>query len=281
MGLLQPILVRKANEAFVVIDGARRLQALKELGIHELIVGRDVVEDVEETDADAKFKQIIANIQREDVNDIELGRAFVTLKEQYGYHYKETAEIVGKTAHYVTSKVGLVTRLIPELQDQVEKDWSEAKCIQDTFLNDDRQDAQPYVMNIKVIEDIARLSPELQRPAFDTIKSGALDKEDALRLLRSIKRDSDVIMLADEVKDVLKSYSKDPKDEPSHKELYNYIKKLNNDIDVLASKIKAGDKGQQKQVVIELESLMAKLNLLYDTIKNEISSNEPTVASSV
>ncbi len=133
VGLLQPILLQKSEDNFTVIDGVRRLEALKALNVQELIVGREVVIDAEETEADSRFKQIIANIQRENINDIELGYAFVTLKEDYGYDYKETAEIIGKTSHYVTAKVGLATRLIRELQVQVLLDWSEAKCIRDTF----------------------------------------------------------------------------------------------------------------------------------------------------
>ena len=33
VGLLQPIIVRKSDEGFIVIDGSRRLQALKELNV--------------------------------------------------------------------------------------------------------------------------------------------------------------------------------------------------------------------------------------------------------
>lgn len=73
-GLLQPILARKEGDRFIVVDGARRLVALRELGVQELIIGRDIVIDIEETEADTRFKQISANVQREDLNDIELGR---------------------------------------------------------------------------------------------------------------------------------------------------------------------------------------------------------------
>ncbi len=106
VGLLQPILVRRSGDNFVVIDGARRLEALKSLNVPELIVGKDVIIDSEEREADTRFKEIIANIQREDINDIELGHAFVTLNESYGYPYKDVAEIIGVTSHNVAAKVG-------------------------------------------------------------------------------------------------------------------------------------------------------------------------------
>jgi ParB family chromosome partitioning protein len=277
VGLLQPILIRKSNDAYIVVDGARRLQALKELDIHELIVGRDVIEDVEETEADTRFKQIIANIQRDDINVIELGHAFVKLKELYGYNYKETADIIGKTAHYVTSKAGLVTRLIPELQEQAAKDWSETKCIQDTFL-DDLETDKPYEMSVKVLEDIARLPPEVQRPAYDTIRSREMGQEEALRFLGSVKRNSDVLKLVNDSQGLTETYPDGSKIDPvevQQKEIHNHLKKLNDDIDALASRIKAEDMGQQEQVARELESLMAKLNAIYDTIIGEISTGRP------
>jgi ParB family chromosome partitioning protein len=162
-GLLQPILARKKGDGFVVIDGARRLAALKELGVQELIVGRDIVIDVEETEADTRFKQLIANVQREDLNAVELGQAFVTLKEEFGYQFNEIAEIIGKTPHYVAAKVGLVRRLDQEVQRLYLEDLSGEKYIQSTFS--DEQPA-PYVMNVNILEDIARVPRELQLAAY-------------------------------------------------------------------------------------------------------------------
>ncbi len=121
---------------FTVIDGARRLAALLELGVTELIVGRDLIIDVEETEADARFKQIIANVQREDFNAIEMGHAFVALKEEFGYQYNETAEIIGRTPHYVTSKVGLAKRLDPAVQKMYVDDLDREKDIQTTLSDE-------------------------------------------------------------------------------------------------------------------------------------------------
>ncbi len=74
------------------------------------------------------FKQIIANIQREDINDIELGHAFVMLKEHYGYQYNEITEISGKRPQYETSKATLPKRLTPEVKALVIRDREMAKC---------------------------------------------------------------------------------------------------------------------------------------------------------
>lgn len=270
VGLLQPIIVRKTADEYTVIDGQRRLQALKELGVPELIVGRDVIIDVDETDADVKFKQIIANLQREDINDIELGHAFVELKETYSYKYNEIAEIIGKTPHYVSAKVGLAKRLTTELQEIIVKDWESAKCIRNTFSEEETAEYL-YEMNINIIEEIARLDAELQRPAYDTIRAREMDKSKALEYLRSIKRDAEVMKLASDVKGLMETYASE---EPEHmeplagRELKGYFRKINRDLDKLAEAAKTSGPGEREKVIPVLESLIEKLTSLYAEIKS-------------
>lgn len=155
VGLLQPILVKRSGDCYVVIDGARRLTALKELGVNELILNRDMIIDVEETEADLRFKQIIANIQREDIDDIELGQAFVMLKEHYNYQFNEIAEIIGKKPHYVTAKANMAKRLAPEVKAMVLGDWERIKCGPTTVPENVDDVEELYRMNVNVIERIA------------------------------------------------------------------------------------------------------------------------------
>ncbi|MCD1294918.1 chromosome partitioning protein [Methanocella sp. CWC-04] len=262
VGLLQPILVCRSGNGYEVIDGARRLEALKDLGISELIVGKDVIVAVDETEADARFKQIIANIQREDINDIELGHAFVTLKESFDYQYNEIAEIIGKTPHYVAAKVGLAKRLTKEVQELFVSDIESAKCIQNTLSCDDVREP-PYVMNVNIIEDIARLPAELQRPAYDAICARKMDKNEALSYLRSLKRDAEVLKLADDVKGLVESYSDgDVKNAPD-KELKRYLKKIDRDLDKLATRVSVADPAERENIKPVLESLIQRLSSLY------------------
>jgi ParB family chromosome partitioning protein len=268
-GLLQPILVRQTERGYVVIDGARRLQALRELDVDELIIGRDVIVDVNETVADAKFKQLIANVQREDINDIELGHALVDLKEKYGYPYNEIAAIIGKTPHYVAAKVGLAKRLTPDVQAIVIKDWEAAQCSRNT-LNGDFDDAiqGPYVMNVNVIEDIARLPAELQQAAYETIKDKEMDKKEALRYLRGIKQDAEVMKIADDVKGLMQACAEDAEDKPE-KEVKKYLKKIDQDVEKLSVTIKAGNDIDRQNLVTALKVLIERLNLLYSEVNNE------------
>ncbi len=233
---------------------------MKDLAISELILGREVVVDVDETEADARFKQIIANVQRDDINHFDLGRAFVTLKEKYGYQYKEIAEIIGKTPHYVTSKVGLIKRLIPDVQDLASTDMEAAKCIQDTFSGDERKDV--YEMNIKILEDIARLPSELQKAAYVSIRAKAMDINEALRYLRGLKRHG--------------LDAAEAQQEP-RLDLMRCLRKLDREIETLTDRVQAADRMSRQELMNKLEASIEKLNSLYLRLKS--GSGEETESS--
>lgn len=255
-GLLQPILARRTGTSdFTVIDGARRLAALIELGVTELIVGRDVIIDIEETEADARFKQIIANVQREDFNAIELGHAFVTLKEEYGYQYNEIAEIVGKTPHYVTAKVGLAKRLMPDVQQLYIEDLEHEKCIQNTFS----KDALPgYVMNVNVLEDIARLPAVLQKTAYLAVRAAEMDKSRALRYLRSLKREATTAEAAETCAG---------EEKMRYCGVQRHISKISKDIERLVDTVSSGNIMDREAAMPEIEKLIEMLSALYLRIK--------------
>jgi ParB family transcriptional regulator, chromosome partitioning protein len=275
VGLLQPILVRRSGDNFVVIDGARRLEALKALDVTELIVGRDMIIDADETEADTRFKEIIANIQREGINDIELGYAFLTLNETYGYQYKEVAAILGVTQHYVAAKVGLAKRLTPEMQALVVKDLAAAQCISNTSQE---QTTPVYSMYVNVIEDIARLPAELQKPAYEAIKANEMDTKEALGYLKSIKQDAEVLQIADDVQGLMQSYT-DNGNENAGKDAGKYIKKLDKDFERLFNTIKSGGNIDREQLVPALESLIERLNQLYSEISiDKADEKAPAIA---
>lgn len=235
---------------------------MKDLAISELIIGREVVVDVDETEADARFKQVIANVQREDVNHFDLGNAFVTLKEKYGYQYKEIAEIIGKTPHYVTSKVGLVKRLIPEVQEMAADDMEAANCILDTF-SDEENVPSGYDMNIKILEDIARLPGEFQKIAYISIRSKAMDMNEALRYIRSIKKHG----------------LEAPLPERTHNDIFKYLSRIDRDIETLAGRLNVADPMSRQEMLDKLEASLDKLNMLYSRLKSVTPSTQETVRS--
>jgi ParB family chromosome partitioning protein len=254
-GLLQPILARRTSEGeFTVIDGARRLAALLELGVTELIVGRDLIIDVEETEADARFKQIIANVQREDFNAIEMGHAFVALKEEFGYQYNEIAEIIGRTPHYVTSKVGLAKRLDPAVQKMYVDDLDHEKVIQTTLADEYRPG---YIMNVNVLEDIARLPSGLQQSAYQTVHAEEWDKGRALRYLKSLKKAA-----AAAEKGIALSDGLARNERGRNSGLHRHLRRISTDIERLVESMASGEHVEHDEVVPEIEKLIDRLSTL-------------------
>lgn len=70
-GLLQPILVRKEGEKYLIISGERRYRAFKYLGKSSMPC---IVKDIK-SEKDIRAIQIIENLQREDISQIERAKA--------------------------------------------------------------------------------------------------------------------------------------------------------------------------------------------------------------
>lgn len=91
-GILQPLLVRKADAGFELIAGERRLRAAKMAGMSEVPV---VVKDISE--AEVIEISIIENIQREDLNPMEEADAYYRLLDEFKLTQEQVAKRVGKS----------------------------------------------------------------------------------------------------------------------------------------------------------------------------------------
>jgi len=93
-GLIQPIVVRKSGSSYQIVAGERRWRAAQLAGLLRVpIVVRDVPGDDE-----GRLLQIalIENIQREDLNPIELAAAYRRLSDQFNLTQDAIAQAVGK-----------------------------------------------------------------------------------------------------------------------------------------------------------------------------------------
>lgn len=103
-GLIQPITVRYIGEKrFELISGERRLRASKLAGIDEIPA---YIREV--NDEDVISYALIENIQREDLNPIEVALGYQRLIEEAGYTQGEVAERVGKNRTTVTNMLRLL-----------------------------------------------------------------------------------------------------------------------------------------------------------------------------
>jgi ParB family chromosome partitioning protein len=104
-GLVEPLVVRRLPGAdkFELIAGERRWRALQRAGMREALV---VVKDVSPRDA---FElALIENVQREDLNPIELAEAFERLVREHGYTQEGLAERLGKDRTTISNALRLL-----------------------------------------------------------------------------------------------------------------------------------------------------------------------------
>jgi ParB family chromosome partitioning protein len=105
-GLLEPLVVRRSRpgvDEFEIIAGERRWRAAQKAGLREVMV---VVKDVSPK---AAFElAIIENVQREDLNPIELAEAYSRLVKEHGYTQDTLAERVGKDRTTVANALRLL-----------------------------------------------------------------------------------------------------------------------------------------------------------------------------
>jgi len=103
VGILQPIVVRKAGAGYELIAGERRLRAARVAGLATVPV---VVRDTD--DADTLREALIENIHREDLGPIELAEAFRQLLEELGLKQEELADRVGVSRSHIANTIRLL-----------------------------------------------------------------------------------------------------------------------------------------------------------------------------
>jgi ParB family transcriptional regulator, chromosome partitioning protein len=103
VGILQPIVVRRAGQGYEVVTGERRLRAAKLAGMATVPV---VLRDSE--DADLLREALIENIHREDLNPVELAEAFRQLLDDLGLKQEELAERVGVSRSHIANTIRLL-----------------------------------------------------------------------------------------------------------------------------------------------------------------------------
>ena len=114
-GILQPLLVRRANGGFQLIAGERRFRAAQRLGLpHVPVTVRDA------DDGELLEMALIENIQRENLNPLEEARAYRRLVDEFQLTQEEIATRVGKDRSTVADTLRLL-QLPEEIQREIEQ----------------------------------------------------------------------------------------------------------------------------------------------------------------
>lgn len=114
-GLIQPITVRRKGPGFEIISGERRWRAAKLAGLKTVPV---YIRDVNDTQI--LEMALIENIQREDLNAIEIGVSYQRLIEECKITQDELALRVGKDRSTISNYLRLL-RLPPNIQSGLQE----------------------------------------------------------------------------------------------------------------------------------------------------------------
>jgi len=159
-GLLQPILVfADDEEGYSLIAGERRLRASKLAGFSTI---KAIIVDIKTE----RLREValIENIQREDLNPIDLAQSYKELIEDYGITHEELAKKISKSRTQITNTLRLLT-LSLEVQEQL----LEGKITQG---------------HAKVLVGLA---PEEQKVALDSIIGQRLSVRETESLIKNLK----------------------------------------------------------------------------------------------
>ena len=103
-GLIQPIAVRKVGDRYQIISGERRTRASK------LANCKTIKAQIYDNLDDKTMNEwaLIENIQRVDLNPIEIARSYQQLIDNHNYTHEDLAKTVGKSRSAITNALRLL-----------------------------------------------------------------------------------------------------------------------------------------------------------------------------
>lgn len=112
-GIIQPILVKKEGAIYRIVAGERRFRAAQIAGLTKVPV--TIFKGEEEYQV-----SLIENLQREDLNPIEIAEAYNELMERFKYTQDELSKKVGKSRSEVSNSMRLLN-LCEKVKDLVRR----------------------------------------------------------------------------------------------------------------------------------------------------------------
>lgn len=109
-GIIQPLVVVRKDNCYVIVAGERRYRAAKRAGLNTVPCIVRALEDYEIMEI-----ALVENLQREDLSPLEEALAFKALAEEFSLTQQQISEKVGKSRSYVANMMRLLG-LPPQLQ---------------------------------------------------------------------------------------------------------------------------------------------------------------------
>lgn len=182
-GIIQPIVIRKAEEGYEIIAGERRFRAMKKLGWKEVPA---IIRNLD--DKETASIALIENLQREELTAIEEAYAYEKLLELHGLTQEALAQRLGKGQSTIANKLRLL-KLPDEIKNKIlSKELSERHAralisVKDTDLQTKLfQEAIEDQLNVKQLEE--RIHAALNPVEEEKVKKKAVKRKSVSKDVR-------------------------------------------------------------------------------------------------
>jgi ParB family chromosome partitioning protein len=179
-GLLQPIVVIEKENGYLLIAGERRLRAHK---LAKLNTIKAIIADADIDDIKLRELALLENIQRENLNSIELANSYAELIEVHNITHNELSSVVNKSRSQITNTMRLLT-LSPYVQE--------------------------YLISDKITQGHAKilvgLDKEKQKVVVDSIVGQKLSVRDTENMVKKHKIKNKSIVVNDNIEHLITKY---------------------------------------------------------------------------
>ncbi len=193
-GLLEPLVVRRVpassgeshKDRFELIAGERRWRAAQRAGLREVLV---VVKDV--TPKAAFELALVENLQRADLNAIEVAEAYDRLLKEHDFTHESLAERMGRDRSTITNALRLLKLPATVRSLVVSRELSEghARALlgapDDKTLADLAEKTVRARLPVRKIEELVRAAKQRKAGKAEPQKSGKGQKSPAIRDLEA------------------------------------------------------------------------------------------------
>lgn len=208
-GLVQPIVVKKVSEnKYVIIAGERRYRASKLAGLRDIPV---YIRDASHTETDNDLASLVENIQREELNPLELAEAYQRLLEKKTLTQESLSKKLGVSRVAIANTLRLLK--LPEavrpfvIEGKIKEGHARALL---SLPNEKlmTEMAQQIVDAGLSVRDVEARAKEILTPPSVEIKtqlgnlSGSLSNGSANTTLVEEKKSSDLLALEEELRQI-------------------------------------------------------------------------------
>ena len=102
-GIIQPLVVRETTKGYELIAGERRLRAAKIAGLKKVPISITKASNTKSLEI-----AILENVQREDLDAIEVAKGYQRLKEEFSYTQEALSKSIGKPRSSVANSLRLL-----------------------------------------------------------------------------------------------------------------------------------------------------------------------------